>query len=112
MKILKNKNLIQIFILAALIVLSANAGLCVDEIAQHLPAVSDNQSGVQLTASKFLVTIIGVIVSSVVIWGGLSIYNRFFVKYDCENPPLRKTFNTPKNLEDAVTFFIKRNKLK
>lgn len=112
MKILKNRNFIALFILAAVIILSANTGLCVDDIAQHVPAVDEAQSGVSLTMSKFVVTMIGVIVSSIVIWGGLSVYNKFFVKYNSGNPPLRKTFNTPKNLEDAVTFFIKRNKLR
>lgn len=104
-------------ILGLVIILSAQAGFCTEEIAQHIPAAADipqkQAAPITLTLSKFVVTMIGVVLSSVVIWAGLSIYNRFFVK----NGTLRGSenddiLNTPKTIEDAVTFFIKKNKLK
>lgn len=98
-------------------IFTANTGLCVDDIAQHVPAVANQipskpANGLQLTVSKFIVTMLGVIFSSIVIWGGLTIYNKFFVKENFKPlDPEGDTLSTPKTVEDAVVFFIKRNKL-
>lgn len=104
-----------------LLILSANAGLCVEEIAQHVPAAV-TQTTAQTTAPtelkatiiKFIITMIGVIASSLVIWGGLTVYNKFFVmkKENLLPKPEGEDLGTPKTVEDAVVFFIKRNKLK
>ncbi len=114
---MKLKNLSLILILGLIIVLSAQAGLCTEEIAQHVPAVADIPSkqptGVMITATKFIVTMGGVVISSIVIWAGLSIYNKIISKRGFNKGTLNDdVLNTPKTVEDAVTFFIKRNKLK
>ena len=50
--------------------------------------------------------------SSFVIFAGLWIYNKFFVdKSLFPNNNKDDVLNTPKTVEEAVTFFIKRNKL-
>ena len=62
-------------------------------------------------ALKFLYVMGGVVLSSVIIFAGLTIYNRFFVKQNyaksCDD-----TLKTPDNTGDAVSFFIKKNKLR
>ena len=113
---MKLKNLSLIILLGFIIILSANAGLCADEIAQHIPAAADaipaKENGVTITITKFVITMVGVVLSSVVIWAGLTIYNRFFVKNDGRRGSANDDIlNTPKTIADAVTFFIKKNKL-
>ena len=115
---MKKSNLIIFTLLiAGGIILSANTGLCVEDLAQQVPAAASQiparTGGVQLTMSKFIVTMMGVLLSSVVIWGGLTIYNKFFAeKNDFGSSHENEVLRTPKTVEDAVTFFIKRNKLK
>lgn len=115
---MKLKNLSIIALLGLIMILSAQAGICTEEIAQHVPAVADSittkpATGISITASKFVVTMIGVLLSSVIIWAGLSIYNKFFVKNSLHSASMPEdNLNTPKTIEEAVTLFIKRNKLK
>lgn len=115
---MKLKNLSLIIILGLIIFLSANAGLCTEEIARHIPAAADaipskEPTGIAITATKFIVTMGAVFVSSIVIWLGLTIYNKFFVKGGKrEGFEKEDILNTPKTVEEAVTFFIKKNKLK
>lgn len=64
------------------------------------------------TAIKFLLAMGGVALSSFIIFAGLSIYNKLFVerrgmKFDKDD-----SLSTPNNIDDAVTFFIKKNKLR
>ncbi len=115
---MKIKNLSILVLLGLIILLSAQAGICTEDIAQHIPAVADSiptkpATGISITASKFVVTMLGVILSSVIIWAGLSLYNKFFVKNNLRNASMPEdNLNTPKTIEEAVTLFIKRNKLK
>lgn len=115
---MKNKKLILIglLVLAGVIILSVNAGLCADAIAQHtpaLPAGTPAKSDVlHNTIIKFAITMAGVMLSCVFIWAGLSIYNKFFVKTSTRRvSPDDDILKTPKTIEEAVTFFIKKNKL-
>ncbi len=121
----KNNLILGALVLLGILILSANTGLCVEEIAQHVPAaVTQNaaQTAAQTTAPtelkatiiKFIITMIGVIASSLVIWGGLTVYNKFFVMKKENLLPKQEgeDLGTPKTVEDAVVFFIKRNKLK
>ena len=121
----KNNLILGALVLLGILILSAATGLCVEEIAQHVPAaVTQNaaQTAAQTTAPtelkatiiKFIITMIGVIASSLVIWGGLTVYNKFFVmkKENLLPKPEGEDLGTPKTVEDAVVFFIKRNKLK
>ena len=115
---MKLRKLSLILILGLIIVLSAKAGICADEIAQHVPASAGAipakaPAGLSNTMIKFIITMFGVVLSSVVIWLGLTIYNKFFVKNRLKNRELPEdTLNTPKTIEEAVTFFIKKNRLK
>ena len=115
---MKLKKFSLILILGLIIVLSANAGICTEDIARHVPAAvntipAKESSGISLTMTKFLITMVGVILSSVVIWLGLTIYNKFFVKNHFKQTPIDEdTMNTPKTIDEAVTFFIKKNRLK
>ncbi len=89
---MKNK----IFILPILLLLTANRGLCA------------TASAVNAVAVKFLLAMAGVVVSSLFIYFGLALYNKYFVK-----PQTEEDFtNSPKTVDDAVKFFINRNKLK
>lgn len=112
---MKKRNL-SLIILLGLIILSANSGICADEIVQHIPAAADalpsKEAGVQITVTKFIVTMGGVVLSSILIWAGLSVYNKFFVKNDGRRGSVNDDIlNTPKTISEAVTFFIKKNKL-
>ena len=115
---MKLKNLSLIILLGLIILLSTQAGICAEEIAQHVPAAAEaipskQAAGITLTATKLIVTMLGVVLSSVIIWAGLSIYNKFFVKSSLKNGALPEdTLNTPKTIQEAVTFFVKKNKLK
>lgn len=62
-------------------------------------------------ALKFIYAMGGVVLSSVIIFAGLTLYNRFFVtpKYTKNDDA---TLKTPDNTEDAISFFIKKNKLR
>lgn len=115
---MKNKKLILIglLILAGVIILSANAGLCVDAVAQHTPAlpadIPTKSDALHNTIIKFTITMAGVMLSCIFIWAGLSVYNKFFVKTSTRIvSPDDDILKTPKTIEEAVTFFIKKNKL-
>lgn len=52
----------------------------------------------------------GVALSSFIIFAGLSLYNKIFAKpYKNEN---NESLSTPESVNDAITFFIKKNKLR
>lgn len=113
----QNKHvLIGLLILTGVIILSANAGLCVDAVAQHAPAIPAGVPAktdlLHNTIIKFSIAMAGVVVSCVFLWAGLSIYNKFFVKTSTRRvSPDDDILKTPKTIEEAVTFFIKKNKL-
>ena len=87
----KNNLILGALVLLGILILSANTGLCVEEIAQHVPAAASSQipqqtpaaanAGLKPAIIKFIITMFGVAASSVVIWGGLTIYNKFFVMH-------------------------------
>lgn len=80
--------------------MTANAGMC----EQTRNAVMNT------AASKFLLAMGGVVLSSIIIFVGLTVYNKFFVnvnKHSVEEEILK----TPKNIDEAVKFFIQRNRL-
>lgn len=64
---------------------------------------------VKQTALKFILAMGGVALSSFLIFAGLSLYNKLFVaknsvEYDDD-------LSTPDNVDDAIVFFIRKNKL-
>lgn len=112
-----NKNIfktLSIIVLAALIVIiAAKSGFCVEDLATQLPEVENNAvESKSDTIIKFLIAMGGVMLSSFVIFLGLTIYNKFFVdKSLFPNNGPDDILNTPKTIDEAVTLFIKRNKL-
>ncbi len=95
---MKNKIFNTIF---TLLFLTANAGLC----EQTRTAV------IQTPLIKFALAMGGVILSSIVIFAGLKIYKKMFV--DKKNHDIIKDeiLKTPKTTEEAIKFFINKNKL-
>lgn len=107
---MRNKKIIlTLALVGAVILFSAHAGLCTEQAAQSAPAV---HAGMRVIIIKFILTMLGVAAASVIIWLGLTFYNKFFVRGNDSDFNRDDALNTPKSLEDAVTFFIKRNKLR
>jgi len=80
----------------------ANAKLN-DEIPTH---------GFRATIYKFLKVMVGVALSSVMIFLGLTIYNKFFIlKRSGKIKDYANTLETPKTVEDALNIFIEKTKL-
>ena len=112
----------SIMLLAAIItVIAAQAGFCdPSTVADQVPAAAATTANAVQTAEqsksdaivKFLIAMGGVALSSIVIFLGLTIYNKFFVDkklFEPNNPD--DALNTPATVEEAVTLYIKRNKL-
>ena len=81
------------------IFLTANAGLC----EQSRNAV------MQGAFVKFGLAMGGVLLSSIIIFAGLSIYNKFFVKQLTQHSD--EVLKTPRTSEEAIKFFINKNRL-
>jgi len=103
-----NNKIFKIVLLIGAYCLISSAGFCVDEIAQN-PAVRQGFHG---SIIKFLYAMGGVILSSLVIFGGLTIYNKFFVKTIPAAEEEDNSLKTPDSINDAILFFINRNKIK
>lgn len=76
------------------------------------PAFSAQAVGIKQTAVKFLITMGGVALSSFIIFAGLSIYNKFFAEKNFNKSDKDDSLSTPDNTDEAITFFIKKNKLR
>ena len=65
-------------------------------------------------AVKFILAMAGVVISSVVIFLGLSIYNKIIVKGNTQSASSAEdeVLKTPKTVDDAIKFFINRNRLR
>lgn len=61
---------------------------------------------------KFSLAMGGVIASSVLIFFGLSVYNKIREKNNNEYLHEEDALKTPKTTEDAIEFFIRKNRLK
>ena len=95
---MKNKILNTFF---TFIFLTANAGLC----EQTRSAVMHN------AIIKFGLAMGGVALSSIIIFVGLTIYNKFFVSQNRPHSIEEEILKTPKTSDDAIKFFINKNKL-
>lgn len=94
---MKNKIISTILTL----ILTANVGLC----------EQTRTSALHTTVVKFGLAMGGVVLSSLIIYFGLTIYNKFFVKMinlKYEEDALK----TPKTTDEAVKFFIHKNRLR
>ncbi len=90
----------KVLVLAFVLVIAALPGYCAQTIS------------IKQTAIKFLLAMGGVVLSSIVIYAGLTFYNHFFVDKRPSSFGKEDSLSTPDNIEDAVAFFIKKNKLK
>ncbi len=98
----------------AITIIAAQNGFCNSEAVNQIPAIAEQTPDVAKHDAiiKFAIAMAGVMLSSFVIFVGLWIYNKFFVDkslfpYNDKDDVL----NTPKTVDEAVIFFIKRNKL-
>lgn len=94
---MKNK----IFSLVITLTLTANAGFCTQT---RTVAISD-------LMVKFVIAMVGVMLASVVIWAGLAVYNKILTRKNpvsCDDEILK----TPKTIDEAVKFFISKNRLR
>lgn len=83
------------------IFLTANAGLC-----------EQTRSAVMHTAViKFGLVMGGVILSSIIIFAGLAVYKKLFAKQQRPHSPEEEILKTPRTTEEAIKFFINKNKL-
>lgn len=99
---------------AAITIIAAQNGFCNSEAVNQIPAIAEQtpDAAKHEAIIKFAIAMAGVMLSSFVIFVGLWIYNKFFVdKSLFPNNDKDDILNTPKTVDEAVTFFIKRNKL-
>ncbi len=98
---MENKTFLKTLIIpAAVIIVTALPGFCAQTVS------------LKQTAIKFLLAMGGVALSSVIIYAGLSVYNKFFVQHKSINFNKEDSLSTPDNVDDAVDFFIRKNKLR
>ena len=75
-----------------------------------LPAICSPAVPLKQTAMKFILAMGGVALSSLIIFTGLSVYNKFFA--DKKDKDEDDSLTTPDSINDAIVFFIRKNKLK
>ncbi len=67
----------------------------------------------KITIAKFALVMIGLFAFSLVMYIGLSIYNKFFVDSKIKDYKLRKdSLRSPRDKDEAVMLFITKNRLK
>lgn len=76
------------------------------------PSFAAVSPDVKATAIKFIMAMGGVVISTFVIFAGLTIYNKFFVERKNIRFNKDDSLSTPSTIDDAVIFFIKKNKLR
>jgi len=70
-------------------------------------------AGIKQSASKILLAMLGIVLCSILLYVGLSLYNRFFVAEQIKNYKLnRDSLRTPKDKDEAILTFITKNRLK
>ncbi|MBE7709347.1 MAG: hypothetical protein E7Z93_02745 [Cyanobacteria bacterium SIG32] len=77
-----------------------------------MPCFSADSPEVKATAIKFIMAMGGVVISTFVIFLGLTIYNKLFVERKNIKFNQDDSLTTPNTVEDAVIFFVKKNKLR
>ena len=92
---MKNKFILTILTF----LLTAQAGFCFP------PAVKD-------VAVKFSFAMAGVVLSSLVIFLGLTVYNKMRNNKNVELSPEEEVLRTPKTVDEAIKFYIRKNRLK
>lgn len=95
---------------ALAIVVTANISICTEAVQQA--AVPDNSVIFHSAVIKFLKAMGGVALSSFIIYAGLTVYNKFFVAPRLDGNSEDDVLKTPHSTDEALTFFIKKNKIK
>ncbi len=112
-------------ILAILYLLAVNIGYCAaDTAAQTAQTAASTAAATTAVPAdtipkaahagiliKFVWAMGGVILSSLVIFGGLTLYKKIFSVKQNYNQITENILKTPKTIDDAIIFFIKKNKL-
>jgi len=88
----------KIFLTVLTILLAENAG--------YSMPVSANS-----VIIKFSLAMGGVLLSTLIIYIGLTIYNKIREKYLNELTPEEEVLKTPKTRDEAIKFFIRKNKI-
>lgn len=115
---LKNKKVIIFSILfIGLLILSVHAGWCVDGTSPQTTALSADipmkTDSLKNVLGKFSITMGGVLISLLIIWAVLSLVKEFGTKKTVINS--KKLYDepqTPKTVDEAIVFFIRKNRLK
>ena len=103
-----NNKLIQKIIFAISVVL-----LSTTEVAYAVEQSPEMKLAIKTMVTKFSLAMIGVVVFSIVISIGLSLYNKFFVSSQIKDFKLSKdSLRTPNDKDEAVIMFITKNRLK
>lgn len=68
---------------------------------------------IKVIGSKFILAMCGVALFSLILYIGLSLYNKFFVDEQIKDFKLRKdSLRTPSDKDEAVMMFIAKNRLR
>ena len=103
-----NNKLIQKIIFAISVVL-----LSTTEVAYAVEQSPEMKLAIKTMITKFSLAMAGVLVFSIVISIGLSLYNKFFVASQIKDFKLSKdSLRTPNDKDEAVIMFITKNRLK
>lgn len=80
--------------------------------SQHCFAITFSNE-ILFTAKKFIMAMIGVVISSILIFIGLSLYNKFFhnTKQNEKTTYDQNTLEPAENLDNAISNFLNRTKL-
>lgn len=70
------------------------------------------KNGIKYGILKFLMAMIGVIISSLAIFLGLKIYKKFILKNDAKlgNMDYDKTLESPRDFKEAINLFLNKTK--
>lgn len=101
------KNSIRnIIVIAVLLCLNCSCAYAKVTLAQEEPML-------KITIAKFALVMIGLFAFSLVMYIGLSIYNKFFVDSKIKDYKLRKdSLRSPRDKDEAIMLFITKNRLK
>lgn len=102
---MRKNNIYRKLLAAILVVLFSSANF-----AYAFPTVPAEMKTVIV---KFSLAMMGVVLFSIVISVGLSLYNKFFVSSHIKDYKLnRDSLRTPEDKDEAVMLFITKNRLK
>jgi len=87
--------------------------LCLNNTCAFAEVNSGAAPLLKITIAKFVLVMIGLFAFSLILYVGLSVYNKFFVDSKIKDYKLRKdSLRTPIDKEEAVMMFITKNRLK